>query len=69
MDPIKPGSEKMPDFRELDDRLIAQHSSEPFLVIKTNLDPENSTIENPYYKNEKLTDRIAFESYFDEEQQ
>ncbi|WP_394583993.1 hypothetical protein [Cytobacillus firmus] len=66
MDPIKPGSQKMPDFEELDDRMIAGHTSGPTLVIKTNLDPKNSTEDNPYYKNKTETDTEEFRDYFEE---
>ncbi|MBT2688755.1 hypothetical protein J7I93_11225 [Bacillus sp. ISL-47] len=66
MDPLKPGSKKMPDFEELDDRMIAQHTNEPMLVIKTNLDPKNSTEDNPYYQNKEETDTEEFRDYFEE---
>jgi hypothetical protein len=36
------------------------------LVIKTNLDPEDSTVDNPYYKNKDLTDTKEFRDYFEE---
>ncbi|MDG4656982.1 hypothetical protein P6P90_08870 [Ectobacillus antri] len=54
-------SENMPDFKELEDRMIAQHSSEPTLIIKTNADSKNVTEQNPYYKG-KDTDK--FRSFF-----
>lgn len=41
---------KLPDFKQLNDRLINEPSDEPMLVIKTNLDPERITDENPYAK-------------------
>lgn len=66
MDPIKPGSKKLPDFEELDDRMIAGHTLGPTLVIKTNLDPENSTEDNPYFKNKAETDTEEFRDYFEE---
>ncbi|CAM3631931.1 hypothetical protein [Cytobacillus oceanisediminis] len=66
MEPLKPGSKKMPDFEELDDRMIAKHTNEPMLVIKTNLDPKDSTEDNPYYKNKEETDTEEFRDYFEE---
>lgn len=66
MDPLKPGSKKMPDFEKLDDRMIAKHTNEPMLVIKTNLDPKDSTEDNPYYKNKEETDTEEFRDYFEE---
>jgi hypothetical protein len=66
MEPNKPGSKKMPDFKELDDRLIADATSKPMLVIKTNLDPKDSTVDNPYYQNLGLTDTDKFRNYFEE---
>ena len=67
MRPNKPGSEKLPDFKQLDDRLIAETPSEPMLVIKTNLDPKDSTEDNPYYRNLGLTDTKKFRNYFEEQ--
>jgi hypothetical protein len=55
----------LPDFKELNDRLIAESSSEPSLVIKTNLDPKDSTDENPYYK-EGQSEKDKFTSYFED---
>lgn len=66
MEPLKPGSKKMPDFEELDDRMIAKHTNEPMLVIKTNLDPKDSTEDNPYYQNKEETDTEEFRDYFEE---
>lgn len=66
MEPRKPGSRKMPDFEQLDDRVIAKHTNEPMLIIKTNLDPKDSTEDNPYYKNKKDTDTEVFREYFEE---
>ncbi|UII55487.1 hypothetical protein LS684_17915 [Cytobacillus spongiae] len=64
MEPKKPGSEKMPDFDSLSDRVIAKGASQPMLVIKTNLDPTDSTEDNPYFKNESNSDIKAFRDYF-----
>ncbi len=66
MEPQQPGSRKMPDFKELNDRLIVEQSPQPFLVIKTNLDPKDATEDNPYYQNKELTDKEAFLDFFKE---
>ncbi|MCM3668440.1 hypothetical protein M3181_05415 [Mesobacillus maritimus] len=66
MEPKQPGSEKLPDFKELEDRVIAEAPSQPMLVIKTNLDPKNSTEDNPYYRNLGLTKTEQFRNYFEE---
>lgn len=58
-----PGSKDMPDFQQLNDRIIAERPSEPMLVIKTNLDPKNATEENPYYHEKSSKE---FEDYFGE---
>lgn len=55
----------MPDFKQLEDRVIANPSPEPMLVIKTNLDPKDVTEENPYLKNKPM-DEEEFREYFDE---
>ncbi|MFE0505448.1 hypothetical protein ACWF7H_18655 [Peribacillus butanolivorans] len=63
MEPNNPGNKELPDFKDLNDRIIAQSSQSPRLVIKTNLDTKNVTDKNPY------TDRISsegFEDYFEE---
>ncbi|WP_059170191.1 hypothetical protein [Bacillus sp. FJAT-27445] len=65
-EPNKPGNDNMPDFKELEDRVIAERAKGPFLVIKTNLDPDNPTEDNPYYENKELTDKDKFEEYFSE---
>lgn len=63
LEPNNPGNKELPDFKDLNDRIIAQSSQSPRLVIKTNLDTKNVTDKNPY------TDRISsegFEEYFEE---
>lgn len=55
----------MPDFKQLEDRVIAEPSPEPMLVIKTNLDPKDITEENPYLK-DKPIDEKEFREYFEE---
>ncbi|WP_210365190.1 hypothetical protein [Bacillus sp. REN3] len=68
MQPNKPGSNEIPDFKELNDRIIAETPSTPQVVIKTNLDPDDSTKDNPYYQNEKLADKENFKSFFEEKE-
>ena len=66
-EPFKPGNEKLPDFKELEDRVISKtRISGPTLVIKTNLDPDNPTEDNPYYQNKERTDKEKFEDFFSE---
>lgn len=57
------GNKELPDFKELNDRLIARHTKGPTLVIGTNLDEQNATENNPYYNgsNEK-----EIKDYFEE---
>ncbi|KAB2332339.1 hypothetical protein F7731_17210 [Cytobacillus depressus] len=63
-----PGSNKLPDFDQLNDRIIAeQRTSGPTLVIKTNLDPKDSTVENPYYENEKTSNTKEFRNFFEDD--
>jgi hypothetical protein len=66
MDPRKPGNKNMPDFDSLNDRLIAEEPTGPHLVINTNLDPENSTDNNPYYQGNQTQNPKAFREYFEE---
>ncbi|MBD8070200.1 hypothetical protein [Bacillus sp. PS06] len=49
----KQDKQDIPDFNQLNDRIIANPSPEPTLVIKTNLDPKDPTDENPYFINGK----------------
>jgi hypothetical protein len=58
---------QLPDFDSLDDRIIAKQPSEPMLVIKTNLDPKDSTVDNPYFTNKSQTDTKVFREYFEGE--
>ncbi len=64
----KKGTEDVPDFKELSDRVIANPSPEPFLVIKTNLDPDHPTEENPYFVKGQ-SDKEKFSAYFSDDQQ
>lgn len=66
MEPRQPGNNKMPDFDQLNDRIIAENSSGPHLVIKTNLDPKDSTENNPYYQSEAAKNPKQFRDYFEE---
>jgi hypothetical protein len=66
MDSNQPGNEKVPDFKEMTDRIIASPASGPQLVIKTNLDPADATEDNPYLKNDQMTDSEQFKEYFKE---
>ncbi|WP_434500510.1 hypothetical protein [Peribacillus frigoritolerans] len=59
MEPNKPGNKNVPDFKELNDRIIREASQSPRLVIKTNLDAKNVNDENPY------SDRINSERFSD----
>jgi hypothetical protein len=53
---------ELPDFNELTDRIIAEPTSSPTLVIKTNLDQENNENENPYATNRNSSTR--FKNFF-----
>lgn len=57
-------NEQLPDFKELNDRIIAEPTSSPHLVIKTNLDPKDVTEGNPYHTGTTDED---FLDYFEEE--
>jgi hypothetical protein len=60
------GNKNLPDFDSLSDRVIAEATPEPSIVIKTNLDPENSKENNPYYQHDDLSvvDEEKFNNYF-----
>lgn len=67
-EPQQPGNKNLPDFKELDDRVIAErNTSEPILVIKTNLDPKDPSEENPYFKNANDTNSESLKDFFDDE--
>lgn len=66
MEPRQPGNNKLPDFDQLNDRIIAEQPAEPHLIIKTNLDPQDSTENNPYYRGEDTSNPKAFKDYFEE---
>lgn len=65
MEPKQPGNKQMPDFHELTYRMIAEQPSSPMLVIKTNLDPKDSTENNPYCRHNDTKDPNAFKDYFE----
>jgi len=66
METKQPGNQKLPDFNELNDRIIAEQPSVPHIVIKTNLDPKDSTENNPYYQGEQTKNPKEFRNYFEE---
>ncbi|MDQ0217793.1 hypothetical protein ELQ35_13515 [Peribacillus cavernae] len=67
MEPKQPGNKSMSDFNELSDRVIAEPSESPKLVIKTNFDEENAKNENPYYpQSEQEETNTLLRDYFDE---
>jgi len=66
MEPRQPGNKKMPDFDQLNDRIILESTPTPMIVIKTNLDPENVTENNPYYQDENAKDPKEVKNYFEE---
>ena len=66
MEPRQTGNKKMPDFDQLNDRIILESTPTPMIVIKTNLDPKNVTENNPYYQDEEVKDPKAVKEYFEE---
>ncbi|MCM2533390.1 hypothetical protein NDK43_14520 [Neobacillus pocheonensis] len=66
MEPRQPGNKKLPDFDQLNDRIIAETPSTPFLVIKTNLDSKDPTEKNPYYHEKETKDSKEFNGFFEE---
>nr|WP_180994237.1 hypothetical protein [Bacillus sp. Marseille-P3661] len=55
-----------PDFDQLNDRVIADSTSAPTFVIKTNLDPKNIKEENPYYnEHASPTEKEKLKEFFD----
>ena len=66
MEPRQPGNKKMPDFDQLNDRIILESTPTPMIVIKTNLDPKNVTENNPYYQDENVKDPKEAKNYFSE---
>ncbi|PLS04730.1 hypothetical protein [Neobacillus cucumis] len=66
MEPRQPGNKKMPNFDQLNDRIILESAATPTIVIKTNLDPKNATENNPYYQEGEVKDPKAVKNYFEE---
>jgi ribosomal 30S subunit maturation factor RimM len=66
MEPKKTGNNNLPDFKEMTDRVVAEPANGVQLVIKTNLDPSDATEDNPYFKNDQITDSEQFKEYFKE---
>lgn len=66
MEPKQPGSKHMPDFDRLNDRIIADSSPSPMLVIKTNLDPKDVSENNPYYQDTEVKNPKAIKEFFEE---
>lgn len=66
MEPRQTGNKKMPDFDQLNDRIILESTPTPMIVIKTNLDPKSVTENNPYYQDEEVKDPKAVKDYFEE---
>ena len=66
MEPKQPGNKKLPDFDQLNDRIIADRPPEVTLVIKSNLDPKDSTENNPYYHGKETNNLKEFKDYFEE---
>ncbi len=63
MDSTNNKRNKLPDFKQLEDRVIANASTSPSLVIKTNLDQKDPTVENPYANGQ---DDDNLKEFFDE---
>jgi hypothetical protein len=64
---ITKGSNGLPDFNQLNDRIIAEPSDTPSLVIKTNLDPKSPTENNPYIVDQNIKDEKKFNQYFSDD--
>ncbi|OLO25371.1 hypothetical protein BTR23_24845 [Alkalihalophilus pseudofirmus] len=67
MEKEKQGNKNIPDFNKLSDRVIAEPTNSPTFVMKTNLDPENVTEENPYFDEKAQQNSKEFRQYFEEE--
>jgi hypothetical protein len=66
MEPKQPGNKNLPDFDRLNDRIIAESSPSPMLVIKTNLDPKDVSENNPYYQDTEVKNPKAIKEFFEE---
>jgi hypothetical protein len=59
--------EEYPDFKELNDRVIAEAPEGPFISITTNLDSEDPLNENPYLSTKTSErEKEKLRKYFDE---
>jgi hypothetical protein len=54
---VEKGKKELPDFKQLDDRIIAEPSQGPFFEVKTNLD-KPVTDDNPYISSETSNEEI-----------
>jgi hypothetical protein len=64
---MEKGKKELPDFKQLDDRIIAEPPQGPFFEMKTNLDTTESS-DNPYISSETSEDEVEkIKRFFDEE--
>ncbi|WP_175986809.1 hypothetical protein [Bacillus sp. Marseille-Q1617] len=64
---MEKGKKELPDFKQLDDRIIAEQPQGPFFEMKTNLDTPKSN-DNPYISSETSNEEIEkIKRFFDEE--
>jgi hypothetical protein len=68
MEQNQPGNKNMPDFKELNDRIIAEPSSSPSLVIKTNADPKSVVEDNPYVQGKEQAYMEGLKVFFEGKQ-
>lgn len=66
MEPKQPGNKNLPDFDQLNDRIIAESPSSPMFVIKTNLDPQDAEENNPYYQEAEVKNPKKLKNFFEE---
>ena len=66
MEKHTPGNKKMPNFNQLTDRIIAEPSKGPFIVMKTNLDNNSIEEENPYFEVAKEEDKPTLREFFED---
>ncbi|WP_088105833.1 hypothetical protein [Halalkalibacter urbisdiaboli] len=57
---------QMPDFDKLTDRVINEPPTSPMFVMKTNLDSEDVSEDNPYFEG-KVKNEQALENYFEQD--
>ncbi|MFV8828849.1 hypothetical protein [Alkalihalobacterium sp. APHAB7] len=67
MEKEKQGSQNMPDFNKMSDRMIVEPTDSPTFVMKTNLDTKDATEDNPYFKEKNKQHTKEFCDYFEEE--